>query len=131
MRYHPFDTEARDACVIQECDGSAKPMNECRVSSCSSVRELDVKTTPNVLKCMTQNIRQNAFLTSLLLCPFLTKIVARAEICDVTKFLHAQFNRNTRDVHVMSFEWSRDCGNDVIENGDVKWEGCCVPRSVQ
>ena len=50
------------------------------------VHELDVKTTPNVIQCMRQNIRQNAFLT-----------VARAEICDVTKFLHAQCNRNTRD----------------------------------
>ena len=48
VRYHPFDTEARDACVIEECDGSAKPMNECRVSSSSSVQELE--TTPNVLQ---------------------------------------------------------------------------------
>ena len=64
-------------------------MNECRVSSRSSVLELDVKTTPNTLQCMTHNIRQNAFLASLLLLVANENLLRAQNIYDVTKFFYA------------------------------------------
>ena len=60
-------------------------MNECRVSSRSFVLKLDVKTTPSTLQCMTHNIRQNAFLASLLLLVANENLLRAQNIYDVTK----------------------------------------------